>query len=261
VTDNNTKIVIVLEYKGTNYYGFQYQINKLTVQGEIEKALFKLTGENIRVVAASRTDTGVHAKAQVACFKTATHYAKTTYINAINYYLPQDISIKAAYKVNNDFNVQRDAVSREYNYYLYSSLTRSPLKKEYTYLIKGELDIEAMNQASQVLIGEHDLASFTTQIKRSFIKSTLRTVYSAQVKRKGKLVIFNIVARSFLPHQVRNTVGTLIRVGMGKLNIDNFKSIMEAKNPGLAGPTVPAQGLFLIRVNYPRPLGEYDENL
>ena len=95
------------------------------------------------------------------------------------------------------------------------------------------------------MIGEHDLASFVTEFSQSGIKSTLRTVYTAKVERQGDLVIFNMIAKSFLPHQVRNTVGALIRVGLGKISIDNFQTIMEAKKPGLAGPTVPAQGLYL----------------
>jgi len=138
---------------------------------------------------------------------------------------------------------------------------RSPLKRAYAYQIKGELNIEEMNRAGKALVGEKDLASFVTAMSRSVVKSTLRTVYRADVKKKGDLVIFNITARSFLPHQVRNTVGALIRVGLGKIKFEEYLAIMEAKKPGLAGPTVPAQGLFLVKVNYPRPLGEYYEDL
>ena len=112
-----------------------------------------------------------------------------------------------------------------------------------------------------MLIGKHDLASFVTEFNQSSVKSTIRTVYNAQVEREGDLVVFDMIAKSFLPHQVRNTVGTLIRVGLGKIDLNDFKNIMEAKKPGLAGPTVPAQGLFLMKVNYPHPLGDYDEDL
>jgi tRNA pseudouridine38-40 synthase len=261
VTNNLAKIAMVVEYEGTSYCGFQYQINASSVQGEIEKALLKLTGEQIRVVAASRTDTGVHAKGQVVCFRSGSGFTLDTFVKGVNYYLPQDISARVAYKVDESFNVQRDAISREYCYYLFCSATRSPLKRGFTLQIKADLDIELMNKASQLLVGEHDLASFVTEISRSVIKSTLRKVYKAQVERRGNLVVFDIVAKSFLPHQVRNTVGTLIRVGQGKIGLDDFKTIMEARKPGLAGPKVPAQGLYLIQVNYPRPLGEYDENL
>jgi tRNA pseudouridine38-40 synthase len=259
--NNLRKIVLILEYEGTNYCGFQFQVNAPTVQDEIEKALYKLTGEKLRVVAASRTDTGVHAEGQVVSFRTGSKLKSGNFVKGLNYYLPQDIAVKASYQVNQKFSVQSNAVSREYRYYVWNSQTRSPLKKRFTYQVNKELDIEAMNQAGQVLIGEHDLASFVTEINQASIKSTLRGVYKAGLEKKGNLVIFEMIAKSFLPHQVRNTVGTLIRVGLHKISVDDFRKIMEAKKPGLAGPTVPAQGLCLLRVNYPRTLGEYDEDL
>jgi tRNA pseudouridine38-40 synthase len=255
------KIVLVLEYEGTNYCGFQFQINAPTIQDQIEKALYKLTGEKIRVVSASRTDTGVHALGQVVCFRTDSELNTTAYQNGLNHYLPQDITVRASYKVNQDFNVQLDAISREYRYLLYNCPVRSPFQWRFSYQVCGDLNIEEMNKASQELIGEHDLASFVTDFSESNIRSTLRKVYNTQFRRDGDMVIFEISARSFLPHQVRNTVGTLIRVGLGKIRVDDFKTIMEAKKPGLAGPKVPAEGLYLVRVNYPRPLGEYDEDL
>jgi tRNA pseudouridine38-40 synthase len=231
------------------------------VQDEIEKAILKLTGETIRIIAASRTDTGVHARGQVIGFRTTSDIKTETFVKGLNYYLPQDIAVKASYKVNDGFSVQRDVVSREYKYFILNTWTRSPLKREYTYQFGGQLDINEMNRAAELLVGEHDLASFVTEFKQASIKSTIRTVYSARVERKGDLLVFDMIAKSFLPHQVRNTIGTLIRIGSGKINIDDFKNIMEAKRPGLAGPTVPAQGLFLMNINYPRPLGEYNEDL
>jgi tRNA pseudouridine38-40 synthase len=261
LSDEFTKIVLVLEYDGTNYCGFQFQINAPTVQDEIEKALLKLTGQKIRVVAASRTDTGVHARGQVISFKAGTVLKPETYVEGLNYYLPPDIAVKASYKVHNEFHVQHEAISREYQYWILNSWTRSPLKNNFTYQVKGEIDLEAINRAGQVLLGEHDLVSFVTELSQSSVRSTFRNVYKAQMERRNDLIIFNMVANSFLPHQVRNTVGTLIRVGLGKISVDDFKSIMEAKKPGLAGPTVPAQGLYLIKVNYPRPLGDYNEDL
>jgi tRNA pseudouridine38-40 synthase len=255
------KIVLVLEYEGTNYCGFQFQTNAPTVQDEIEKALFKLTGENIRVVSASRTDTGVHARGQVVSFRTNSAIGTSAFKNGLNHYLPDDIAVKETYKVNQQFNVQLDAISREYKYFVFNCPTRSPFERENSYQVSGKLNIEEMNRASQALVGEHDLASFVSDFSESNIKSTFRTVYKAQLRRDGDLIIFDIVARSFLPHQVRNTVGSLIRVGLGKISVDDFQTIMEAKKPGSAGPKVPAQGLYLMQVNYPRPLGEYDEDL
>lgn len=261
MAENLSRIVLIIEYDGTGYCGFQYQVNAPTIQDELEKAIFRLTGEQIRVVAASRTDTGVHARGQVVSFRTGSTIKIENIIRGLNYYLPQDIAVKAAYKVNINFNVQREAVSRQYHYYILNCDTRSPIKRKYTLLVGGELDIEAMNNASRLLVGRHDFASFVTDINRASIKSTERTVFDARVIKKGDLVIFDITARSFLPHQVRNTVGSLIKVGQKKISIEDFQSIMEAKKPGLAGPTAPARGLFLMRISYPRPLGEYDENL
>jgi tRNA pseudouridine38-40 synthase len=259
--EGETKIVLVLEYDGTNYCGFQFQENAPSIQDEIEKALYKLTGEKVRVVSASRTDTGVHAAGQVVSFRTGSNLRSRNFIFGLNYYLPPDIAVLESYQVNNRFNVQRDAVSREYRYVILNNARRSALKRQYTHRVSGQLGIEAMNQACELLMGEHDFASFVTAFNRSVIRSTIRTVYRAHCERREDEVIFEITAGSFLPHQVRNTVGALVQVGLGKIGIADFKNILEAKKPGLAGPTVPARGLFLTRINYSRPLGECHEDL
>lgn len=255
-----TKIVLIMEYDGTHYHGFQLQDGFPTIQSETEEALRKLTGERLRVMAASRTDAGVHAKGQAVNFRTKSFLPLAAFINGLNYYLPRDIAVKSAHRVGDSFNVRRDAISREYNYYILNSLTRSPIWKGLSYLVTGCLDIEAMNLACQALIGEHDFASFVGCIGDG-IKKTVRSVYQAKIDKDGELVVVNMVANSFLPHQVRNTVGALIRVGLGKIGVDQFHSIVEAKEPGLAGPAVPAYGLCLMRVNYPSPFGGEGENL
>ena len=255
-----TKMVLIMEYKGTNYHGFQLQTKPPTIQGELERALWKLTGERRRVMAASRTDTGVHAKGQVVSFRTGSSLPPQTFIDGLNYYLPRDIAVTAAYRVADSFNVRRDAFRREYSYYILNSPIRSPLWEGFSHLVSGSLNIEPMNQACQTLINEHDFASFATRIQVE-TKSTVRRVYKAQTEKDGELAIFNIIANSFLPHQVRNTVGALIRVGLGKMTVDAFESLLEARQPGLAGPTVPACGLYLIQVNYPYPWERYNENL
>ena len=249
-----TKIVLIMEYDGTYYHGFQLQGDFPTIQGETEEALWKLTGERLRVMAASRTDAGVHARGQVVSFRTKSPLPLPAFINGLNYYLPRDIAVKAAHRVGDSFNVRRDAISREYNYYILNSLTRSPIRKGFSYLVTGHLDIEAMNLACQALIGEHDFASFASCIGVG-TRNTVRKVHQAKIDKDGELAVFNMVANSFLPHQVRNTVGALIRVGLGKVSVDQFHSIIEAKKPGLAGPTAPACGLCLIRINYPSPFG------
>ena len=254
------KIALIIEYNGRNYHGSQLQAGLPTIQGEMEKALRRLTGEESRVMTASRTDAGVHAKGQVVSFRTNSLLPAQTFIKGLNYYLPRDIAVKAAYRVEDSFNVRRSAVSREYNYYILNSLTRSPMREGFSYLVAGQLALEAMNRACQALIGEHDFASFTTGVGVD-IKNTVRSVYKAEMEEKGELAIFNIVANSFLPHQVRNTVGTLIRLGLGKMTLDEFYSIIGAKRLGLAGPVAPAYGLCLMRVSYPYPLEELSENI
>lgn len=246
----DTQILLVMEYDGTGYHGFQWQNGLPSIQKEVEKAVKKLTGERRRVIAASRTDAGVHAEAQVVGFKSRSSLPAHNFVSGLNYYLPRDIAVKAAYRVSDDFRVRRDAVSREYCYYILNSPTRSPMREGRAHLVPTPLDIETMNKASQMLIGEHDFASFVSG-DGSWLENTVRHVFRAEVIRDGELVTFHMAANSFLPHQIRTTVGALIRVGLGKMSLDEFRSIIEARKPGTAGPTAPACGLCLTRVNYP----------
>ncbi len=246
-----TKIALVLEYDGTRYNGFQLQVGLPTIQGEIEKALWRLTGEESRVIVASRTDAGVHARGQVASFRTKSTHSPKTFIEGLNYYLPRDIVVKASCRVGVSFNVRRNAVSREYHYYMLNSPVRSPLREGFAYRVAGRLDIEAMNQACHALIGEHDFVSFASRIW--LLKDTVRKVHQAEASQDGEMVFFRMVADSFLPHQVRNTVGSLIKVGLSKMSVDEFSRLLLAKKPGLAGPPAPARGLCLMQVNYPYP--------
>ncbi len=245
-----TSLALVLEYDGTSYYGFQLQAGRLTIQGEIERALAELTGERIRVRAAGRTDAGVHARGQVVSFRTTSILSCETLVSGLNYYLPGDIAIRAAYPVPDSFDVRRSPVSREYRYLIFNSRTRSPIRHRFAHRIAGDLDIDAINQACRALIGEHDFVSFASRLDDQ-VKNTVRTVYRAQVSRDGDMVAFDIVASAFLRHQVRCTAGSLVQVGLGKMSQDDFRAVLAAKRPGLAGPTLPARGLCLERVNYP----------
>ncbi|MFC2015263.1 tRNA pseudouridine(38-40) synthase TruA [Chloroflexota bacterium] len=201
---------------------------------------------------ASRTDAGVHAKGQIVSFKTGSRHSQETFVKGLNYYLPADIAVKTAHRVRDGFNVRRQAISREYNYYILNSGTRSPLWDGFYFPVAGQLNIEAMNQAARALIGQHDFVSFVND-KEAAAKITVRKVYRAEIKKEGDIAVFNMAASSFLIHQVRNTIGTLIRVGRGKMNIDQFCSILEAEKPGLGWPTAPARGLCLMQVNYQNP--------
>ena len=250
-----TRLVLLVEYNGGNYCGFQLQSGQPTVQGALETALKQLTGDPTRIAAASRTDSGVHACMQVVSFKTKSKLNPATFVSGLNYYLPDDIAVTKAYKTDMSFDVRRRAVSREYEYYILNRPTRSPLHKDRSYYVPGKLDIAEMNRACSYLVGDHDLASFASNLGVE-LKSTVRRIHRAGVSRDGDFVVFGIKANAFLPHQVRNTVGALIRVGLGRMTPDKFYSIMDARKMGLAGPAAPACGLYLTRVNYARPIEE-----
>ncbi|HXZ30591.1 MAG TPA: tRNA pseudouridine(38-40) synthase TruA [Dehalococcoidia bacterium] len=244
---------MLIEYDGTQYYGFQWQAGLPTIQNELEQAIRRFCGQSSRVIAASRTDTGVHAKGQVVSFWAKRTLDTMTLVRALNYHLPEDIAVKAAYRASDDFSVRGDAVSREYCYYILNSHARSPFSRRFALFVPKMLDMQAMSEACHLMKGEHDFASFASSLDVS--KSTLRNVYEAGVEKRGDFTVFRIVANSFLPHQVRSTVGLLIRLGLGKIGITHFRDIMDARSVGLAGPLSPACGLCLEKVNYPRPLG------
>jgi tRNA pseudouridine38-40 synthase len=247
------RVILVIEYNGTNYHGSQSQVNAPTIQGELEKALKKLTGERIRIKLASRTDAGVHARGQVAGFDTGAKLPLKSFIDGLNHYLPEDIAVKEASKAAADFDVRRRAVSREYRYNIYNSPTRSPLKEGTAWRVGGKLDMAAMQKACEVLIGRHDFASFVASEITARQKRTVRDVFKAMITQNGEMIIFDIIANSFLPHQVRNMIGSLVKVGQDKMTETEFKQMVESRTPGLAGPTAPAEGLCLVQVNYPGP--------
>lgn len=248
-----TRVVLIIEYDGTGYHGSQLQANAPTIQGEIEKALQRLTGKRTRIKAASRTDTGVHARGQVISFGTGSKLPLKSFIEGLNHYLPRDIAVKEAFRVNNAFDVRRGAVSREYRYSILNIPTRSPMRQDFSYRVNGNLDIKAMNQACQALVGRHDFTSFVSSAGTAKRKRTARNVHKAEITRDGDMIVIDMVADSFLPHQVRNTVGSLLKVGQGNMTVNEFNDMVEAKTPGLAGPTAPADGLCLMKVNYPVP--------
>jgi tRNA pseudouridine38-40 synthase len=246
-------IILIIEYDGTEYHGSQLQKGLKTIQGELEKAIRKLTGERIRIKIASRTDAGVHARGQVAGFLTSSALPFKAYINGLNFYLPPDIAVQEAFKTDGPYDVRRRAVSREYKYFILTSRARSPMRQGFTCRVNGSLDTAAMDRACRALIGRHDFASFVASEETARQKRTVRDVFKAEVTQDGDLITFDIVANAFLPHQVRNMAGSLIKVGQGKMTVKEFEDIVQAKTPGLAGPTAPANALCLVRINYPGP--------
>jgi len=241
-----SKVVLIVEYDGSSYHGSQYQSNASSVQGEIENALCNLTGEQVRVHAASRTDAGVHAMGQVISVRTKSVFSPETWVKALNFYLPIDIAVRKAFMVDNDFDVRRHALNREYRYSIWNRPTRSPLKERLTHFVPHYLDTEAMNYAAGVLLGEHDFAPFCSGENGS----TRRYVYKAEINRKRDLITFDMVANSFLTHQVRNTIGGLIQVGLGKTKVEDFWRLARSGESGVVGPAAPARGLCLMKINY-----------
>ncbi len=260
----STRIALRLEYDGTKYYGFQWQAGVPTIQSTLENAITKLTGEKRRVLAASRTDTGVHALGQIASFRTESSLPLETFVKGLNYYLPADIGVRTAFRMSDAFDVRRDAISREYRYNIWNGASRSPFWGRFAWFVPGGLDMDLMKECCSALVGEHDFSSLTT-LEDTKLKDTVRQVERAGLSQEGNLITFEIVANSFLRHQVRNTVGALVRVGQGRMTVKEFGEMIEAKIPGLAGLRAPGGGLFLMKVNYTAPFweekwGDYHEN-
>ena len=245
------KFVLVVEYDGTDYAGFQRQRNLPTVQATLERALHDLTGERIRVSGAGRTDAGVHARGQVISFNCGLDRDLSTFTNGLNHFLPPEIAVRNCREVPQSFDVRRDAGSREYRYYIVTGETRPALKRRFAHYVAGSLDVSLMEQAAAMLVGSRDFASFASTLARSNVRGTVRRIYRTEVRRHGEMVVITVEGNAFLPHQVRNTAGALIRVGQGRMTPEEFCSIIEAKKPGLGGPSAPACGLFLEGVNYP----------
>ena len=237
-----------MEYDGTRYHGSQIQTNAASIQGEAESALQKLIGEKVRVSMASRTDAGVHAKGQVVSFKTKASFPPKTWVEAMNHYLPKDISIRAAYEVDGGFDVRRHASSREYRYHIMNRRTPSALWRHFSESVPQPLDVEAMDSACSVLVGDHDFAPFAPT---TYTRSTRRRALRAEVSRRRELVLFDMEATSFLPHQVRNTVGGLVKVGLHKMSVESFREKACSGKAGIIGPTAAARGLCLMNIKYP----------
>ncbi len=249
---------MLIEYEGTRYHGFQIQNEVPTVQGELEKALNQVTGENIRLHGAGRTDTGVHAKGQVAAFETESTLSPKTFVKAINYYLPGDIAVKNAIDVETGFDPRRDANSREYRYIIINSPVRSAIYRKWTNTVHEKLNIDTMNLACEILKGERDCSPFTNV--EGGAKNTVRTIFKVEVKRDGKFILFDMIASAFLPQQVRRTIGSLIKVGSGRMQVEEFQEMANSGRIGQAKLVASPQGLYLMKVNYSN-IGFSDENI
>jgi len=242
------KIKLTIEYEGTNYVGWQRQINGVAVQQKLEECLFHIFKEPVTVVGASRTDSGVHAYGQVAHFIPPKELKEIDYLLALNTKLPRDIRVLKAEEVSDDFHAIYSAQSKIYEYCIFNKPQCSALNRAFSTWIPEELDVSLMSEATQYLIGRHDFKSF--QAKNSHIVTTVREVYEARWKESEKFLIFEIKGSGFLKYMVRIIMGTLLEVGKKQIPPGELNYIVQSKQRSLAGPTAPPQGLYLREVLY-----------
>jgi tRNA pseudouridine38-40 synthase len=241
------RIALVLEYDGAGYGGSQVQKRTPTIQGELERALHKLTGERPRLAFAGRTDAGVHALGQVAAFTTSSGRSVDVFVRGLNAWLPEAIAVRRAVEVDERFDPRRHASSRTYRYTIYNAPVRSPLWRHRAWHVKEPLDARAMGRAAAALVGEHDFAAFS----RREPTTTVRRVLRCEVSAAGPLTVVEMEANAFLRQQVRRTAGTLARAGRGELAPADLRRLLREAVPASAGPVAPARGLCLVRVSYP----------
>ena len=243
------RLALTIEYEGTRYHGFQYQVNAPSIQSELERAIELLTGEWTRIKGAGRTDAGVHAEAQVVAFDTASRHSPATFLSALNHYLPPDIAVKAAYAVRSDFDPRREARSRAYRYSILNGATPSPLRRRFACHIRHALDVERMREAAGLFIGEHDFRRFAAPLPRGKTKG-VRTMYEADIERHGDTITLNVRGNAFLHHQVRRMAGALVDIGRGRLSIADLQTMIDGGQTDKVAHSLPAHGLCLVRVEY-----------
>lgn len=242
------RIKLTIAYDGTNYCGWQIQPNGITIEEILNKALSKMTGEEILVIGASRTDSGVHAMGNVAVFDTETTIPSERIAVALNQRLPDDIVITKSEEVPLDFHPRYCNCSKTYEYHIINTRIPIPTKRLTNYFVSYVLDIDKMRQAASYLVGEHDFVSFCNV--RTDVENTVRTITALDIITNGNEITIRITGNGFLYNMVRIIVGTLIRVGRGFYEPEKVKEILEAKDRKAAGVTAPAHGLMLVEIKY-----------
>ena len=242
------RVRMIISYDGTAYCGWQIQNNGITVEEIINRELTNLLGEEIAVIGASRTDSGVHALGNVAVFDTETKIPLEKISFALNQRLPEHIRIQKSEEVNANFHPRYCDSIKTYEYRILNRKFPDPLNRLYTHFVYMPLDVEKMKAAAAYLVGEHDFASFCSA--KSQVKTTVRTVYTLEVSKMDDIIKIRISGNGFLYNMVRIIVGTLLKVGLGVYPPEHVETILEAKDRYQAGPKAPARGLTLIGISY-----------
>ena len=241
------RIMLKVAYDGTDFHGWQLQPGVRTVEGELNKALSEWTGNDICVIGASRTDTGVHALGNLAVFDLNLSIPTDKIAYALNTKLPADVKVQQAFDVESDFHPRHCASRKTYEYHIYASQFPMPLAGRYAYYTYLQPDISKMQQAAAYLIGEHDFKSFCCV--RTQAESTVRTIYNIEVRKEDNEIVIQIEGNGFLYNMVRIVAGTLLDVGTGKTQPEEIPRILEQCDRTFAGPTLPPEGLRLCRID------------
>lgn len=243
------RLALVLEYDGSDFHGWQTQSGLRTVQTEVEQALSKIADHPLQVVAAGRTDAGVHATYQVIHFDTQAQRSLRDWVIGTNHYLPKDISIRTAQLVSEDFHARFSAIARSYEYKIDTHSSKPALQRGRVAWMPRPIDVSAMHAAAQQLVGTHDFSAFRASDCQA--KSPIRTITQLDIKKRDGLIVLQISANAFLHHMVRNIVGTLLPIGFGFSRAESLQEILHSKQRAQAGITAPAAGLYLCAVKYP----------
>lgn len=242
------RILLTVAYDGTAYCGWQIQPNGATIEGVLNEKLTELLKEDICVIGASRTDSGVHALCNLAVFDTYSPIPGEKMSYALNQRLPEDIRIVASKEVALDFHPRHCNTLKTYEYRIVRADFPNPLKRLYCHFTHFSCDIDAMKEAGRYLIGEHDFASFCTTGAQ--VETTVRTITELEVLKQGEEIIIRVTGTGFLYNMVRIIAGTLLEVGYGKRKASQMPEILAAKDRQAAGPTAPAKGLCLVKYEF-----------
>lgn len=247
------RICLTVAYDGTDYCGWQIQPNGITIEEVLNRKISKLTGEEIHIIGASRTDSGVHALGNVAVFDTESRIPPERFAYALNQKLPEDIVVVRSEEVLPDWHPRyQDQITKTYEYHIYNASVRNPLKQRYSTFVSFPLDVEQMKKGAQYIIGEHDFASFCNV--RTNTSDTVRTVYDIQIEEQktvlGTDITIRVTGNGFLYNMVRIIAGTLIRVGRGFYTPEKIKEILDQRVHTSEGVTAPPNGLVLVEIAY-----------